>query len=292
MPIRSMTGYGLGSAPLGAGTVHIEVRSLNHRFVEVRVRVPTELGEHAFYLEQQLRAESSRGRFDVTVRSEGVSSLAPHLDLDRARAVYAGLCLLRDELTPGTDLPIGVLASVPELIVTAPGSTTDESRASLSAALSAALQRMNDMRKREGEALARELTGLLTEARSLCASVSVRAAAAPDLHRARLRDRIERFLAEVPVELEQGRLETEVAFLADRSDVAEELARLQCHFDEFGRLLEGTEPVGRRLDFLLQEIARESNTIGAKSADAALSHLVVELKSVVERMREQVQNVE
>ena len=292
MPVRSMTGYGVGSAPLGGGNVYVEIRSLNHRFVDVRVRVPSELGEHAFYLEQTLRNRLDRGRFDVSVRTEGATSAGPQLDLDRARKTYQMLCNLRDELAPGAEVPISVLASLPEIL--SPTSTGDnaEVRASLETAIGRSLERMNEMRAREGAALGQDLHQHLETARSLCAKLAELSAGASEAHRLRLRERIERLLAELPVELDHGRLETEVAFLADRSDVAEELTRLRCHFDEFDRLTSANGPVGRRLDFLLQEIARESNTIGAKSADASLSHLIVELKSVVERMREQVQNVE
>ncbi len=287
-----MTGYGFGSTGLGRGILSVEVRSLNHRFLDIRVRLPPDLSEHGFYLEQALRGRLERGRFDVTVRSEGCTAMAPRLDVERARGVYAALCGLRDELAPGTEVPVTVLASLPELMAGLGSTDSEQVRQALDTAIDTALKHMHAMRIREGEALTRDLEALLSEAGALHARIAARSAGAVEQHRIRLRERLQRLLAETSLCLDSGRLETEVAVLADRSDVAEELTRLRCHFDEFARLLQGGSPVGRRLDFLLQEIAREANTIGAKSADADLSHLIVDLRSVVERMREQVQNVE
>lgn len=292
MTLHSMTGFGVGSAALREGTVFVEIRSLNHRFVDVRVRVPSELGEHAFYMEQSLRNRLDRGRFDVTVRTEGATAGVSQIDMNRARAAYAALCQLRDDLAPGSRVPISVLTSLPELFTPPSLGVDDQIRSALDLAVARALERMNEMRAREGNTLRRELHELLSQANALCKNIQARSAGAAQAQRLRLKERIERLLSEIPVEIDPGRLESEVAFLADKSDIAEELARLRCHFEEFGRLLESTGPVGRRLDFLLQEIARESNTVGAKSADAPVSHLIVELKSVIERMREQVQNVE
>jgi uncharacterized protein (TIGR00255 family) len=148
------------------------------------------------------------------------------------------------------------------------------------------------MRRQEGEALLRELSARLASARKLRATISLRGPEMLDGYRTRLRDRLDRLLSESGVQVDAGRLEAEIVILADRSDVTEELVRLDSHFDQFTRLLNADGPVGRRLDFLLQEIGRESNTIGAKSQDAPIAHLVVEMKAELERIREQVQNVE
>ena len=282
-----MTGFGVGDAPLGDGRVTVELRALNHRFLDVRVRLPEELTDQSFFIEQLARESLARGRFDVGVRLEGAALPPPMFSIDRARALYRGLCTLRDELAPGTELPITALTGMPDLVTTPTTADSAGARAALKAGFDAALRRLD-----EGEALMRELRARLESCRRLRATISARGGEMLEGYRARLRERLDRLLSESGVQLDPGRLEAEMVILADRSDVTEELVRLESHFDQFTRLLEADGPVGRRLDFLLQEIGRESNTIGAKSQDAPIAHLVVEMKAELERIREQVQNVE
>lgn len=287
-----MTGFGVGDAPLGDGRVTVELRALNHRFLDVRVRLPEELTDQSFFIEQLARESLARGRFDVGVRLEGAALPPPVFSIERARALYRGLCHLRDELAPGTDLPITALTGMPDLVTTPTTADSVGARASLKAAFEAALARLDEMRLNEGVALTRELQTRLDSARRLRLTISARGGQMLEGYRTRLRERLERLLSDSGVQLDPGRLEAEIVILADRSDVTEELVRLESHFEQFARLLEADGPVGRRLDFLLQEIGRESNTIGAKSQDAPIAHLVVEMKAELERIREQVQNVE
>jgi uncharacterized protein (TIGR00255 family) len=290
--MRSMTGFGVGDAPLGDGRVVCEARSLNHRYLDVRVTVPPELGAHAFHLEQLARARFERGRLDVVVRLEGAGLGALELDVERARAAFQALRRLRDELAPDQDLPLELLAAAPDLFRQPRGLDGATTRAALTAAFGHALDALETMRGREGRALAEELARLLASLREHRGHV---ARAAPELAaaaRRRLRERLDRLLDPAQIQLDAGRLEAELAVLADRSDVTEELARLDIHFAELDKLLGSDEPVGRRLDFLLQEVGREANTIGAKCQDAAMAHRVVALKTDIERMRQQGQNVE
>lgn len=287
-----MTGFGVGDAPLGDGRVTVELRALNHRFLDVRVRLPEELLDQSFFIEQLARESLARGRFDVGVRLEGAALPPPLFSVERARALYSGLCQLRDELAPGTELPITALTGMPDLVTTPTTADSVGARASLKAAFEAALRRLDEMRLSEGRALTRELSARLDSARRLRATISARGGEMLEGYRTRLRERLDRLLSESGLQVDPGRLETEIVILADRSDVTEELVRLDSHFDQFERLIAADGPVGRRLDFLLQEIGRESNTIGAKSQDAPIAHLVVEMKAELERIREQVQNVE
>jgi uncharacterized protein (TIGR00255 family) len=168
----------------------------------------------------------------------------------------------------------------------------EATRTALGAALKAAIAALDTMRLTEGDALSLELGTRLHVAQQLQRQISERG---PDLlkyYQNRLQERLSRLLAGSEAQVDPGRLQAEIALLADKSDITEELVRLGSHFEQFSALLKLAEPVGRRLDFLLQEIGRETNTIGSKCQDASLSHLVVELKTEVERMREQVQNVE
>ena len=287
-----MTGFGIGDAPLGQGRLVVELRSLNHRFLDVRVRLPTELAEHGFFIEQAVRQRLTRGRFEAGVRLEGASSASCSLSLERARSAYEALAALRDEVAPGTELPISSLAAFPDLLVPHSTADTEAVRGALAQAIDLAVVRLEEMRGREGESLRIELVRRLNAARHLRDQVDQRSRDAAPQFRDRMKERLDRLLCDASVKVDAGRLELELAILADRSDFAEELARLDSHFEQFGVLL-GTEgAVGRRLDFLLQEIGREANTVGAKCQDSLLSHLIVDLKSEIERMREQVQNVE
>jgi len=290
--MKSMTGFGVGSAALGDGRVLLEIRSLNHRFLDVRVRLPQEIGEHAFYLEQIARERLARGRYDLGARFEGAALPPPRLSLDRARAVYHALKELRDELAPGSDLPVTALLSLPDMLPTAASIDPENARRALKLAFAAAADDLDAMRATEGRALGRELEQRLGAMRELVRGIQAESEDVVQAQRARLQARLAKLLADVTVTLEPGRLEQEVAVLADRTDITEELVRLESHFDQLASLFAAEDPIGRRVDFLLQEVAREVNTIGSKCQDSRVAYRAVELKTEVERMREQVQNVE
>jgi uncharacterized protein (TIGR00255 family) len=286
-----MTGFGSGEAPLGGGRVVIEIRGVNHRFLDVRVRVGRELADLAPFVEGLVREKMARGRYDVGVRGEQAVTLAPALDKARARQAYKALCELRDELDPGGAVPLALLASVPDLFARPLDGEIDQAKAAARAAFDAALRSLDEMRQKEGGALAGDLARRLALVRSLARSIAERAPEITEAHRKRLSERVERMRIS-GLGIDAARIETEVALLADRSDITEELVRLESHCEQLEALFASPEPVGRRLDFLLQEMAREANTVSAKSPDAPVAHAVVEMKAEIERMREQVQNIE
>jgi uncharacterized protein (TIGR00255 family) len=290
--MRSMTGFGLGEAPVGTGKLAVEIRGVNHRFLDVRVRLPRELGDLISFVEQLAREKLARGRYEVAVRVDGVTLGAPVLDRDRARAAFHALQELRDELAPGSDVPLSLLGAIPELFVSTVDRELERLRSAARTAFDAAVVALDTMRTHEGEALREDLVKRLARVRQLARDVEKRAPEVIETHRKRLRDRAERLRAATDLELDPARLEQEIVLFAERSDVCEELTRLESHCAQFAALLGSDEAVGRRLDFLLQELAREANTVGAKSPDATIAHAIVEAKAEIERMREQVQNVE
>lgn len=290
--MRSMTGFGVGEAALGDGRVLLELRALNHRFLEVRVRLPNEVADQAFFLEQVARERFARGRLDVGVRLQGSALPAPSFSPERARGVYQALLELRDVLAPGTEVPLRAITALPDLVLARVEVDAESLRRVLLEAFAAAAEQLDQMREREGNSLERELTERLDGCARLLDTIGTRSGSLTDVYRKKLRDRVERLLAGTGVQIDSGRLETELALLADRSDIAEELVRLGSHLEQFRQTLVLPGPIGRRLDFLLQEMSREANTIGAKSQDAPIAHLVVEMKAEIERVREQVQNVE
>lgn len=289
--MRSMTGFGAGDSPLGDGRLTLELRALNHRFLDVRVRLPAEIGEQVAFVEQLARERLDRGRVDVGVRLSDSALPPPRFSLTRARSLYAALTKLGTELAPGSEVPIAALAHFPDLLLESADPGADGVRSALRSAFEQALERLQSMREAEGRALGAELSSRLGTLRELVRGMRERSAGLVEVQRAKLRERIVRLLDGV-APLDPARFENEIALIADRSDATEELARLESHFEQFENALGASGPIGRKLDFLIQEVGRELNTLGSKSADAAVAHLVVESKTELERIREQVQNVE
>lgn len=290
--MRSMTGFGAGDAALGAGRVSVEARAVNHRYLDVRVRVPRELVDHATFVEQLARRTTGRGRVELIVRLDGDAARLPVLDVPKARAALAQLGALCDELRPGEAVPLSLLACVPDLFSPSEALPDEGTRNALTAAVEHACEELARMRLVEGRALAVDLRTRLTDVRSHLAALRRRLPQVVATYRERLRERLATLLRGAEITLDPTRLEQEVAIFADRADVAEELTRLDSHAAQLDTLFdEDGETVGRRLDFLLQEMMREANTIGSKSPDAAVTMHVVALKADLERMREQAQNV-
>jgi uncharacterized protein (TIGR00255 family) len=309
-----MTGFGVGDVALPGGRVVAEIRSVNQRFLDVRARLPRELADLSLFAEQVARERLRRGRVELLVHAEGAVLSPCTLDRARARAAFHDLAALRDELAPGAEVPLSLLAVVPDLFTPPAGAEIAALRTAVKLAVERAVDAMEAMCHREGDALATDLRTRCEIVRGLLADIARLTDASREATRRRLRERVERLLAELPGDrLDPVRLEAEVALFADRSDFAEELTRLGSHLDQFSGLIgagdEGTkppeaaappaapadarpQPVGRRLDFLLQEMLREANTLGAKAQDAALAQRVVAIKVELERLREQVQNIE
>lgn len=291
MTTESMTGYGSGQRPLRGGTLTVEARSVNHRYLEASVRGPRWSLSLESEVREAIKARFARGRFDVYLRLDEGANGAPALDPAAARAVADSLRALGRELgLPGeVDLPL-LAAFRDALRPQEPSFAEEEMRGPLLAALGDALEALGGMRRREGGALDRDLLGHLGEVERICAEIRERVPEAREAIQARLRERLAR-LAE-GLALDAGRLEQELIYAAERGDISEELSRLASHIAQFRGMLAAPGPAGRKLDFLVQEMNREANTIASKSADLPLTQRAVDLKSAIERIREQVQNVE
>lgn len=286
-----MTGFGVGEAKLGAGRVCLEARSVNHRFLELRVRLPRELTEQSVFVEQLLRPWLSRGRVDVTVHWEGGHG-GVALDRDRARAALQSLRELAEELDVRGEVPLSLLSAVPDLFVPAADADRGDVREALTRAAERCLAELDTMRRHEGAALAHDLAERLEGVRVIHGRLLALTALCAPRYRERVRARVGGLLEAVNTRVDETRLEQELVLFAEHSDVTEELTRLGAHVEQFAGLLSAVDPVGRRLDFVLQEMSREANTLGAKAIDAEITFQVVELKAELERLREQAQNVE
>jgi uncharacterized protein (TIGR00255 family) len=288
-----MTGFGAARAEAGSETISVELRAVNGKFCEVKPRLPRELSALEPELVKSVKGRISRGVIDAFVRREagGARGVLPRVDLTLAAAYAKAFRELKDSLGLAGEATVQDLAAMDGVISLGESAPDPEAAASaLQKALASAIDALDEMRKREGEALARDLSARLDTIEKGAREVSRLAPLQVDAVRERLSARIAELTRGVP--LEPSRLAQEVALFADRTDVAEELTRLASHLAQARGLISSESPAGRKLEFLVQELNREINTIGSKSQHAGIAATVVELKAELERIREQVQNVE
>jgi len=295
--ISSMTGFGRAAAALSARYfAAVTAKSVNHRFLEVTVRLP----EFFWETEPMLRAIASetfsRGKVDLSVRIQRTQQpdYAVRINTQIANAVIPRLRSIAEELGLGQTFSGSDLMRVPDLLQVEPveSEITEEEREALAAVVRDAFGQMQAMRAREGEALRADVAGRIAAIRELQARLAG--------HREQVRSellaayqlRVQEIAAQAGVDVAADRLAQEVVIMVEKGDIAEELTRLTHHVDQIVKAIDGGEPAGKKLDFLSQEMLREINTMGSKSRAANIRTVVVELKTEVERIREQVQNVE
>lgn len=282
--MRSMTGFGAGQAERGAHGFRVEIRTVNHRFFEARVKTE---GTCPTVPEEYFRERLKRGRADVLVRREGLRTA---FDPEVLRQAVAEVARLRDAIAPGEALPWTLVGELVRGHATS-GAVDPECEAALDDALRAAMRGVEATRLREGAKLEEELARLLGDLESQVSAIDQALPRLLERHRDRVTRRFRELAEGLASKLPSERIELEIALLAERMDVREEVARLRAHDAAFRSHLTSEEPIGRTLDFLVQEMLREVNTLGSKVADAEIAHRVVAAKATIERLREQVQNV-
>lgn len=290
-----MTGYGQSTAIHGTCAVHVQVRSVNNRFADIRIRLPSEWAALEGALRRKVQSTVRRGRVDVTVKLEPAPGAAQPLKLrpERARAWLDALSELRRLEGVDGQFDAVTLLRFPGVVEeSTEGDDQDAVREAIVATLGEALERFDADREREGDTLAKDLGARFEAMRDHVERMAVAAEEAPDDLRVRLEERLAKLGPDVA--LDPARVAQEAVLFADRADVTEELVRLRSHLDRAREILSGgdREPVGKRLDFLLQEILRETNTIGSKAQRLPLSEAMLAMKSENEKVREQVQNLE
>lgn len=290
--IKSMTGYGKGEAVSERGRCLVEVRAVNHRYGEVTVKLPRSFLAYEHELRKAAGSRIKRGKADLFVQWEEAAGAAqvPPVNLAAARGYQAAFLELARELRLSPEIPLSLIVGQRNVLQEAAGEEQPDLLPQVLQAVQAALDAHDTMRLREGEALERDLRERRQGLAELVAQVAERAPQVVEEYQGKLQQRLVKLLHDT--ELDPQRLAQEVALMADRCDVTEELVRLQSHFVQFDEALALAEPVGRKLDFLMQELNREVNTIGSKANDATVTALVVQMKAELERMREQVQNIE
>lgn len=296
--MKSMTGFGRGAAAGERVSVAVELKTVNNRFLDVHLRVGAELAGVEAQIRRRIGERLARGRVDVQISVERAGDeLAYELNRPLIAGYLSAMRQMQNEFSLTGEPDINVLARLPGAIQqTKENDAADgELGETLMRALDAALDELDQMRSREGDALAREMRGWLSEIERNVPVIESMAGEMLENYRVRLQKRISEMLARdgvAFVELDQSRLAQEVAYLADRSDIAEEIARLKSHIAQFYEAINATGEVGKRLDFLLQELNREANTTLSKSTDVAIKEAGLTIKAAIEKLREQVQNVE
>lgn len=291
--ITSMTGFGRRQGTYAETTVTIEVRSVNHRFLETSIRLPKSMGGLEEILKKTVQQHCARGRVDLTVVIQGArgNGRVPQLDENLAKHYHQTLRALQRTLKLKGSIDIAMMAGFRDVIVLAEQSADDPKLFKLVEQLGAkAVRDMVAMRKKEGGLLAKDILCRLACVQAYKTVISSRTSSVTQEAFDRMKLRVEKLLGDAIPDL--PRLNQELAIYADRCDITEELVRLDAHMVQFEQAVQHSEPVGKTLDFLLQEMGREVNTIGSKANDSAIAAEVVRMKAELERLREQVQNVE
>jgi uncharacterized protein (TIGR00255 family) len=288
----SMTGFGAAEGPVAGRRLRVEIRTVNHRYFNLSARLPSDLTALEVELRERLRRDFERGHVSVQARwSENLEGDAGFtVDLDRARLVAARLREMQSALGLGGEVTIELVARQPEVLTYAGNGSAEVTWSEVEPIVGQAGQECRAMRAREGEALATELRHRLDLLERSGQQIAARAPERMAKERDRLRAAVAQLLDGRSVNEE--RLAQELAFLADKLDITEELVRFTAHLAAAREAISSVEPVGKRLGFLAQELGREVNTMGSKAGDAAIAQLVIAMKGELEKFREQLENLE
>lgn len=291
--LKSMTGFGAGRAQVGDEEFSVELRSLNHKFCEVKARLPRELAALESAVVKQVKDRLARGSVEVFIKRQTATAAGtvPVVDVGLAREYARAFRQVAEALGMLAEVSWTQVANQPGVVrLEERGMDVESATKAVQAALEQALGALEQMRQVEGEAIRADLEARLGLIERWSREVAELAPRSVDEYRQRLAERVAELARGISVD--EQRLAQEVAVFAERTDIAEEMTRLASHLEQFRQLMAGSEPSGRRMDFLVQEMHREVNTTGSKSQHAEISARVVSMKAEVERIREQVQNVE
>jgi uncharacterized protein (TIGR00255 family) len=290
--VASMTGFGRGRAESSQFSVTAEIKSVNHRFCEFHIRMPRQLLKIEDKIKKKLAETIQRGRVEVyiTIGGSGAITRKVMVDWDLLDEYYQYIEKIKERYKLTADVPLKAILERDEIImIEEVESENEELEKLVLAAVEEAALDLNKMRQSEGEALEKDVYKYLNQLSDRIQAVENLAPTVVEHYRKRLQKRMEDLRAG---EIDEARILTETAIFADKADISEEIARLKSHILQFERTVKLHEPVGRKLDFLVQEMNREVNTIGSKANDSHIANEVVEMKSLLEKMKEQLQNIE
>ena len=291
--VKSMTGYGRAVETVNGREFTVEIRSVNNRYLDCTVKLPRALSFAEDAVKQAVKASISRGKVDVFVsqRSEGMPEVTVSLNRDVAAAYIRAMRQMAEEFQIREDISVALVSQMSDVFtVDRPQVDEEQLLADLMQVVGHALEGYDAMRSREGEALKADLTGRGNTIRSLVSQVEEGSPQTVADYRTRLYQKLQEVLANTAID--ESRILTEAAIFADKVAVDEETVRLRSHLEQMDSMLATGGPIGRKLDFLLQEMNREANTIGSKCTDLRLARVVVDIKAELEKIREQTQNIE
>ena len=292
--MKSMTGFGRGAFSGEAFGVTVEIKTVNNRYLDVHLRLGQELSAIEMIVRKRVSARLSRGRVDLNINFDRTGAATYEVNRPLIAGYVSALREIKQELGLAGEIDVNSLARVPGALSAARDSFDEQNMPGVESALDQALDSLEQMRESEGAALAAEMRVRIAKIEAEVPIIEAAAAGLADAYRQRLQKRVTELIARggQAIELDAGRLAQEVAYLADRSDITEELARLRSHLEQFRSSIDADGEVGKRLDFLLQELNREANTVLSKSTEIAIKDSALAIKAEVEKLREQVQNVE
>lgn len=293
--MKSMTGYGRGSTTGATYSVTVDLKTVNNRFLDIHLRSGTELSFLEMELRRRISARLSRGRVDVSIALDQTGEMVYEVNRPLIAGFIRAMKTIQHEFDLAGEVDINALVRLPGVLQPARNGLSEEVIEGVNRAIDEALADLERMRLLEGQALAVEMRGRLDEIERQASIIEGCADLQLETYRTRLQKRIADIIArdgQEAIELDQGRLAQEVAYLADRSDINEEIARLRSHLAQFRATLEEEGETGKKLDFILQELNREANTMLSKSTDITIKEAALAIKGEIEKLREQVQNVE
>ncbi|MDA7978512.1 MAG: YicC family protein [Pirellulales bacterium] len=291
--LLSMTGFGAAHRHENGIDTEVEARTINNRYFKLNLRISEGLNALEPQIEAVVREELKRGTVQLNIRVSRQTSQAFQIDAGALEGYRNQLDLLAQEWGLEQAFRLDALLSLPGVVTESAGvGDPKEIWPQVEATLRDALGEVQEMRKQEGEAMARDLATNIADIRKHLAEIESRAPQVVEDYKQKITERINRHLSDVDAKLTESDLAREIAIFSDRSDIGEEIVRLQSHLDQFGTATDLEEAAGRKLDFITQEMFRETNTIGSKANDAAIAMSVVEIKGAIERIREMVQNIE
>ena len=292
--MRSMTGFGRATAAGDDFSITVELKTVNNRFLDVNLRLSSEIQSLETAIKRNIGNRLSRGRVDVNLQYERSNEVSYEINRPMITGYLAAMRSMKNEFDLAGEPDLNVIARLPNVVIPSKAEAGPEFFAAIETVLTDALDDLEKMRESEGAALADELNSRLTGIESRLPAIEVESAKVAAEYHDRLLKRMNDMLAKTAsqIDIDQGRLAQEVAYLADRADISEEITRLRTHIDHFRSIMSEDKDVGKRLDFLTQELNREANTITSKTNNMVVKENALAIKSEIEKIREQVQNVE
>jgi len=292
--MKSMTGFGRGAVTEDNFAVTVELKTVNNRFLDVSLRMSGEMQPLETIIKRLISGKLSRGRVEVNLNYERTNEINYELNRPMISGYLAAMKQIQDEFQLAGEPDLNIIARLPNVLLPKKDDLSPEFIVGAEKAVSDALEDLEKMRENEGEILKKELDYRLSEIENRVPTIEAESAKVTEEYRQRLTKKIGDLLAksESQIEIDQARLAQEVAYLADRSDISEEIQRLNSHIEQFRQIMNDEKEVGKRLDFLTQELNREANTIASKTNNIIVKENALAIKSEIEKIREQVQNVE